>query len=278
MRDVASTPSVTTLVVMADLCLDEFTDHGHCGVLDADGRVDNDATLERYAAMAAGAGRRRRPRGRPRGMMDGQVARDPRRARRRRLRGRRDPGLRREVRLRASTARSARRSSSTLQGDRRTYQQDPANAAEALREVALDVAEGADIVMVKPALGYLDVVCRGARRGRRAGRGLPGVGGVRRWSRRPPPSGWIDREPRDPRVAHRRSGGPAPTWSSPTGPPRSPALLRLDPAVPGTTSSSPRQGRRVTGCARPYEPDEAVAVADERRPLRCSRSSVASAP
>ncbi|MGL5857085.1 MAG: porphobilinogen synthase [Angustibacter sp.] len=145
------------VVVMADLCLDEFTDHGHCGVLAADGTVDNDATLERYASVAlaqAGAGAHVVGLS---GMMDGQVGH---------VRATLDVAGRTDVVLLAYAAKYASAFygpfrdavESTLTGDRATYQQDPANAAEALREVRLDVAEGADIVMVKPALPYLDVV------------------------------------------------------------------------------------------------------------------------
>jgi porphobilinogen synthase len=144
-------------VVMSDLCLDEFTSHGHCGVLAADGTVDNDATLDRYAEMAVGQARAGVHVVGPSGMMDGQVG-----VVRRALDAAGHDGV-------AILAYAAKYSSafygpfrdaveSTLQGDRRTYQQDPANVREALREVALDVAEGADIVMVKPALPYLDVV------------------------------------------------------------------------------------------------------------------------
>ena len=146
-------------VVMADLCLDEFTDHGHCGVLAADGTVDNDATLARYADMAVLLAECGVDVVGPSGMMDGQVG-----VVRRALdaAGHAD---------RAVLAYSAKYASafygpfreavaSSLQGDRKTYQQDPANADEALREVALDIAEGADLVMVKPALSYLDVVRR----------------------------------------------------------------------------------------------------------------------
>jgi porphobilinogen synthase len=147
------------LTVMSDLCLDEFTDHGHCGVLTPDGRVDNDRTLEAYGEMAlaqAGAGVDMVG---PSGMMDGQVAA---------IRAALDGAGHVDV---AILAYSAKYSSafygpfreavdSSLQGDRRTYQQDPANAREGVREALLDVAEGADLVMVKPALGYLDVVRR----------------------------------------------------------------------------------------------------------------------
>ena len=145
------------LVVMADLCLDEFTDHGHCGVLDDAGRVDNDATLGRYASMALAQARAGAHVLGLSGMMDGQVAH---------VRAALDAeGLTDTVVL-AYAAKYAsafygpfrEAVDSTLVGDRRTYQQDPANGREALREVRLDVAEGADIVMVKPALPYLDVL------------------------------------------------------------------------------------------------------------------------
>ena len=144
-------------VVIADLCLDEFTDHGHCGVLDDDGRVDNDATLLRYADMARAQAAAGAHVVAPSGMMDGQVGV---------IRDALDDEGRADVAILAYSAKYAtaffgpfrEAVESTLVGDRRTYQQDPANALEALREVRLDVAEGADIVMVKPALGYLDVV------------------------------------------------------------------------------------------------------------------------
>jgi porphobilinogen synthase len=145
------------LVVMSDLCLDEFTDHGHCGVLGADGSVDNDATLVRYAEMAMVAADAGVHVVGPSGMMDGQVG-----VIRSTLDEAGHPGT-------AILAYSAKYASSfygpfreavgsSLYGHRRTYQQDPANAREALREVRLDIAEGADLVMVKPALGYLDVL------------------------------------------------------------------------------------------------------------------------
>jgi porphobilinogen synthase len=145
------------LVVMSDLCLDEYTDHGHCGVLDARGRVDNDATLERYAQMArvqADAGAHVLG---PSGMMDGQVGY---------VRRALDEAGHTDVALFAYTAKYAsafygpfrEAVASSLKGDRKTYQQNPANAREARRELALDLAEGADMVMVKPGLPYLDVL------------------------------------------------------------------------------------------------------------------------
>ena len=149
----------SSLVVMADLCLDEFTSHGHCGVLDASGAVDNDATLDRYAAMglelaSAGADLLGLS-----GMMDGQVGH---------VRTALDAAGRTDIGLLAYAAKYAsafygpfrEAVESSLSGDRLSYQQDPANGREALREVMLDVEEGADIVMVKPAMGYLDVVAR----------------------------------------------------------------------------------------------------------------------
>jgi porphobilinogen synthase len=151
------------LVVMSDLCLDEFTDHGHCGVLDADGRVDNDATLERYAEMArvqADAGVHVVG---PSGMMDGQVGV---------IRDALDEIGRQDVAILAYTVKYAsafygpfrEAVNSSLQGDRKTYQQDPANFRDSMRELELDLAEGADMVMVKPALPYLDVLRKVADR------------------------------------------------------------------------------------------------------------------
>ncbi|HEY8533959.1 MAG TPA: porphobilinogen synthase [Micromonospora sp.] len=155
-RDVCAEVGDAT-VVMSDLCLDEFTSHGHCGLLASDGTVDNDATLEAYARMAVAQAEAGAAVVAPSGMMDGQVA-----AIRRAL----DEAGYQQTAILAYAAKYAssfygpfrEAVESTLQGDRRTYQQDPPNAREALREVALDVAEGADIVMVKPALPYLDVV------------------------------------------------------------------------------------------------------------------------
>ncbi|KJY39779.1 porphobilinogen synthase [Streptomyces sp. NRRL S-495] len=145
------------LVVMSDLCLDEYTDHGHCGVLAADGSVDNDATLERYAEMArvqADAGVHLVG---PSGMMDGQIG-----VVRRAL----DEAGHQDVGILAYTAKYAsafygpfrEAVGSSLKGDRKSYQQDPANAREALRELELDIAEGADLVMVKPGMAYLDIL------------------------------------------------------------------------------------------------------------------------
>jgi porphobilinogen synthase len=145
-------------VLMADLCLDEFTDHGHCGVVDAEGRVDNDATLERYAAMGVAQARAGAHLVGTSGMMDGQVGA---------VRAALDADQATDVGILAYSAKYAsgfygpfrEAVDSSLRGDRQTYQQDHARSArEALAEVALDVAEGADIVMVKPALPYLDIL------------------------------------------------------------------------------------------------------------------------
>lgn len=145
------------LVVQTDLCLDEFTDHGHCGVLDAQGQVDNDATLERYTAMALAQAEAGSHLLGLSGMMDGQTAA---------VRSALDVAGYTEVALLAYSAKYASAFygpfrdavESQLDGDRRTYQLDPANGREGVREVLLDLDEGADIVMVKPALAYLDVV------------------------------------------------------------------------------------------------------------------------
>ena len=154
---VAAEAAAGRLTVQADLCLDEFTDHGHCGVLAADGSVDNDATLEVYARMAlaqadAGAAILGLS-----GMMDGQVAA---------CRAALDAAGRTDVVLLAYSAKYASAFygpfrdavESTLTGDRRTYQLDPANGREGVQEALADVDEGADIVMVKPAGPYLDVL------------------------------------------------------------------------------------------------------------------------
>ncbi|MET4583360.1 porphobilinogen synthase [Conyzicola nivalis] len=145
------------LVVQTDLCLDEFTDHGHCGVLDALGRVDNDASLERYREMAlvqAASGSQMLGLS---GMMDGQTA-----AVREALEGAGfiDTAILAYAAKYASAFYGPFREAvnSSLVGDRRTYQMDPANRREGMLEVDLDIAEGADVVMVKPAGSYLDVL------------------------------------------------------------------------------------------------------------------------
>lgn len=145
------------LVVQTDLCLDEFTDHGHCGVLDAAGHVDNDATLERYRDMALAQAQAGSQLLGLSGMMDGQVAA---------VRDALDTAGRHDVVILAYAAKYAsafygpfrEAVDSQLSGDRRAYQQDPANRREGLREARLDLEEGADILMVKPALSYLDVL------------------------------------------------------------------------------------------------------------------------
>ncbi|HUQ58027.1 porphobilinogen synthase [Lentzea sp.] len=144
-------------VLMSDCCLDEFTDHGHCGVLAADGTVDNDATLRAYGELAVAQARAGAHVVGPSGMMDGQVAfiRNALDAA-----GFADTGILAYAVKYASAFYGPFRDAveSQLAGDRKTYQQDPANAREAMREVQLDLAEGADMVMVKPALLYLDVL------------------------------------------------------------------------------------------------------------------------
>ncbi|MET8835661.1 porphobilinogen synthase [Micromonospora sp. NPDC004540] len=155
-RDVIAEVGDAT-VVMSDLCLDEFTSHGHCGLLTPDGAVDNDATLAAYARMAVAQADAGVHVVGPSGMMDGQVG-----VVRRAL----DGAGHQDVSVLAYAVKYASAFfgpfrdavESALEGDRRTYQQDPANLRESLREVELDVAEGADMVMVKPALPYLDVV------------------------------------------------------------------------------------------------------------------------
>ncbi|MBW1638852.1 MULTISPECIES: porphobilinogen synthase [Microbacterium] len=145
------------LVVQTDLCLDEFTDHGHCGVLDARGAIDNDATLERYTAMALAQARAGSALLGLSGMMDGQVD-----AIRRAL----DAEGFTDVLLLGYAAKYAsafygpfrEAVDSQLQGDRRTYQLDPGNRREGVREAVIDEAEGADVVMVKPAMAFLDVL------------------------------------------------------------------------------------------------------------------------
>lgn len=145
------------LVVQTDLCLDEFTDHGHCGVLDEGGRVDNDATLERYASMALAQARAGSQLLGLSGMMDGQVAviRDALDAE-----GYTDTLLLAYAAKYASAFYGPFREAvdSQLQGDRRTYQLDPGNRREGVREALVDQDEGADIVMVKPAMAFLDVL------------------------------------------------------------------------------------------------------------------------
>jgi porphobilinogen synthase len=144
-------------VLMSDLCLDEFTDHGHCGVVDERGCVDNDATLEIYARMGVVQAESGAHLVAPSGMMDGQVGV---------IREALDEAGFADTGILAYTAKYAsafygpfrEAVESQLKGDRKTYQQDGANLREAMRELALDLEEGADMVMVKPALPYLDVL------------------------------------------------------------------------------------------------------------------------
>ena len=182
-----------TLTVMSDLCVDEFTDHGHCGVLTEDGRVDNDATLEVYAEMALAHAAAGVDLVGPSGMMDGQVG-----AIRTALdaAGHTDTGILAYSAKYASAFYGPFREAvdSSLQGDRRTYQQDPANAVEGVREALLDVEQGADIVMVKPALGYLDVVRR-VRDAVDVPVAAYNISGEYAMVEAAAAHGWIDREP-----------------------------------------------------------------------------------
>jgi porphobilinogen synthase len=147
-------------VVIADLCLDEYTDHGHCGVLADDGSVDNDATLERYRRIAVAQAEAGAHMVGPSGMMDGQVAA---------IRDVLDSSGHDAVGIMAYAAKFASAFYGPFReaaecaprfGDRSGYQMDPSNADEAIREVRADIDEGADVVMVKPALPYLDVIRR----------------------------------------------------------------------------------------------------------------------
>ena len=180
------------LPVMADLCLDEFTDHGHCGVLAADGSVDNDATLEVYARMAVAQASAGVDVVGPSGMMDGQVAV---------VRAALDAAGHEDVAILAYSAKYAsafygpfrEAVDSSLQGDRRTYQQDGRNRLEGVREALLDVAEGADIVMVKPALAYLDVL-REVRDAVRVPVAAYNISGEYAMVEAAAANGWIDRD------------------------------------------------------------------------------------
>jgi porphobilinogen synthase len=153
----------TDTVLMADLCLDEYTDHGHCGILTVDGEVDNDATLERYASIALAQARAGAQVVAPSGMMDGQVGA---------IRSALDGAGFTDVAICAYAVKYASGFYGPFRdaaecapqfGDRAAYQQDLGSQAEALREVQLDVGEGADMVMVKPALAYLDIISLVAR-------------------------------------------------------------------------------------------------------------------
>ncbi|WP_327063774.1 porphobilinogen synthase [Kitasatospora purpeofusca] len=156
LRDVRAEVGDAT-VVIGDVCIDEFTEHGHCGVLDEHGRVDNDRTLRIYAEMAVAQVEAGAHVVAPSGMMDGQVAA---------IRAALDGAGHAEAAVLAYAVKYAsafygpfrEAVDSQLVGDRKTYQQDPANAREGLREARLDLAEGADMIMVKPATAYLDVL------------------------------------------------------------------------------------------------------------------------
>ncbi len=156
LRDLAQDLGDDT-VLMADTCLDEFTDHGHCGVLDERDRIDNDATNRRYVELALAQAESGAHVVAPSGMMDGQVAA---------IRHGLDAAGHAETAILAYAAKFAsgfygpfrEAVVSSLEGDRRTYQQEPGNAREAVHEAELDIDEGADIVMVKPAMAFLDVV------------------------------------------------------------------------------------------------------------------------
>lgn len=180
------------LPVMADLCLDEFTDHGHCGVLDDMGRVDNDATLSRYAEMALAQAAAGVNLVGPSGMMDGQVGV---------IRQALDQAQHQEVGVLAYSAKYAsafygpfrEAVDSWLDGDRRSYQQDPANSREGVREALLDVDEGADIVMVKPAMAYLDVISA-VRRAVEVPVAAYNISGEYAMVEAAASNGWIDRD------------------------------------------------------------------------------------
>jgi porphobilinogen synthase len=181
------------LTVMSDLCLDEFTDHGHCGVLTPDGKVDNDRTLAAYAEMARAQAHAGVDMVAPSGMMDGQVAV---------IRAALDAAEHTDVSILAYSAKYAsaffgpfrEAVDSSLQGDRRTYQQDYGNAREGVREALLDVEQGADVVMVKPALPYLDVVRR-VRDAVDVPVAAYNVSGEYAMLEAAAAQGWIDREP-----------------------------------------------------------------------------------
>ncbi|MEV6911735.1 porphobilinogen synthase [Amycolatopsis sp. NPDC051071] len=179
-------------VLMADTCLDEFTDHGHCGVLDSDGGVDNDATLRVYAEMALAQAEAGAHLLGPSGMMDGQVGV---------IRAALDRAGRTDTGILAYSAKFAsafygpfrEAVDSQLKGDRKTYQQDPGNVREALREIELDIAEGADMVMVKPALSYLDVI-RAAAEASPVPVAAYNISGEYAMVEAAAANGWLDRE------------------------------------------------------------------------------------
>jgi porphobilinogen synthase len=180
------------LPVMADLCIDEFTDHGHCGVLSPSGAVDNDATLEVYAEMAVAQAVAGADVVGPSGMMDGQVGV---------IRSALDAAGHQDVVVLAYSTKYAsafygpfrEAVDSSLKGDRRTYQQDGGNVVEGVREALLDVEEGADIVMVKPALAYLDVV-RAVRQAVDVPVAAYNISGEYAMVEAAAANGWIDRD------------------------------------------------------------------------------------
>ena len=179
------------VVLIADLCLDEYTDHGHCGVLTEDGRVDNDTTLDRYRSIALSQAAAGAHLVAPSGMMDGQVAA---------IRGALDDGGAADTAIMAYAAKFASSFYGPFRdaaecaprfGDRASYQMDPPNADEAVREALADVDEGADIVMVKPALPYLDVV-RAVRDAVRVPIAAYNVSGEYSMLKASAEKGWID--------------------------------------------------------------------------------------
>ena len=250
--------------MQTDLCLDEFTDHGHCGVLDERGRVDNDATLERYAAMALEQARAGSQLLGLSGMMDGQVAA---------VRDALDDGGHTDVAILAYSAKYASAFygpfrdavESTLEGDRRSYQLDPGNRREGLREALIDIDEGADVVMVKPAGGYLDVLADVA-----AASEIPvwayQVSGEYSMIEAAATHGWIDRKraviesvrghpPRRRRrrahVLGHRACGVDPHGRRMSGTPTNAELFaRAQAAIPGGVNSPVRAFRSVGGTPR----------------------------
>jgi porphobilinogen synthase len=192
LRDLSAEVGDAT-VIMADLCLDEYTDHGHCGILTEAGEVDNDATLERYAAIAVAQAAAGVDVVAPSGMMDGQVGA---------VRAGLDRAGHTDVAILSYASKYAsgfygpfREAAECAPrfGDRSSYQQDPPNADEALREVELDLAEGADMVMVKPAMPYLDIVRR-VRDGVNVPVGAYQVSGEYAMIEAAAANGWLDRE------------------------------------------------------------------------------------
>jgi porphobilinogen synthase len=182
------------MVLVADLCLDEYTDHGHCGVLRPGGDVDNDATLALYGKVAVAQAEAGADMVAPSGMMDGQVGA---------IRAALDGAGHRDVGILAYAAKFASALYGPFRdavdvtiaggGNRRGYQEDPRNLREALREVELDVAEGADIVMVKPAISYLDVIAA-VRRSTKVPLAAYHVSGEYAMVKAAAERGWLDEE------------------------------------------------------------------------------------